>query len=235
MQVIGKPVLCARTVDGLRPGARDVIVWDRDLPGFGVRVYPSGRKVWVVQSRGGGGAPAGHPRRAWRAWRRTGAQAGRGGDPHHKERRRSGRALFRADGGGPRRALPVGPRGGQLQRAHGGDLSRLAGEPHPAGAGRDARSARSGGSTWRGCITACATGRAPPTGRSRCCRRCSRWPRTGACSRREAAPAAACASTASAGASASCRRTSTGGSAGPWRRRSMRAGPRRPRSPRSAC
>ena len=33
--------------------------WDRDLPGFGVRVYASGRKVYVVQMRG----PAGGPRR----------------------------------------------------------------------------------------------------------------------------------------------------------------------------
>ena len=50
----GNPLLCARTVAGLRAGARDYIVWDRDLAGFGVRVYPSGRKVWVVQSRAGG-------------------------------------------------------------------------------------------------------------------------------------------------------------------------------------
>ena len=47
-----------RTVDGLAVDAKDTIFWDLDLPGFGVRVYPSGRKVYVVQSRG----PAG-PRR----------------------------------------------------------------------------------------------------------------------------------------------------------------------------
>lgn len=33
---------------------KDTVFWDRDLPGFGVRVYPSGRKVYVVQSRAGG-------------------------------------------------------------------------------------------------------------------------------------------------------------------------------------
>ncbi len=41
-----------RTVDALSIEDRDAIFWDRDLSGFGVRVYPSGRKVYVVQSRG---------------------------------------------------------------------------------------------------------------------------------------------------------------------------------------
>ena len=43
-----------RTVDRLSVEDRDAIFWDRDLPGFGVRVYPSGAKVYVVQSRGRG-------------------------------------------------------------------------------------------------------------------------------------------------------------------------------------
>ena len=38
-------------VDALAPG-RDTVVWDRALTGFGVRVYPSGAKVYVVQTRG---------------------------------------------------------------------------------------------------------------------------------------------------------------------------------------
>ena len=46
--------LTGRAVDALTASARDVIVWDRELAGFGVRVYPSGRKVYVVQSRAGG-------------------------------------------------------------------------------------------------------------------------------------------------------------------------------------
>ena len=46
--------LSGRAVDGLVASAKDVIVWDRELAGFGVRVYPSGRKVYVVQSRAGG-------------------------------------------------------------------------------------------------------------------------------------------------------------------------------------
>ena len=41
-----------RTVDALTVEAEDAVFWDRDLAGFGVRVYATGRKVYVVQSRG---------------------------------------------------------------------------------------------------------------------------------------------------------------------------------------
>ena len=41
-----------RNVDSLRIRAKDYIAWDRDLPGFGVRVLTTGRKVFVVQARG---------------------------------------------------------------------------------------------------------------------------------------------------------------------------------------
>ena len=48
--------LSKRTVDGLSGGGRDVIFWDPELVGFGVRVYPSGAKVYLVQSRGPAGS-----------------------------------------------------------------------------------------------------------------------------------------------------------------------------------
>ena len=51
--------LTKRAVDALSVAAGDTVVWDRDLPGFGIRVYASGRKVWCVQTRG----PAGGPKR----------------------------------------------------------------------------------------------------------------------------------------------------------------------------
>ena len=44
-----------RTVEALKTD-RDTIFWDRELPGFGVRVHPSGRKVYVAQTRAGGNA-----------------------------------------------------------------------------------------------------------------------------------------------------------------------------------
>ena len=42
-----------RTVEALKAD-RDTVFWDSELLGFGVRVYPTGRKVYVVQTRAGG-------------------------------------------------------------------------------------------------------------------------------------------------------------------------------------
>ncbi len=38
-------------VDSLPVDGRDTVYWDRELPGFGLRVYASGKKVFVVQTR----------------------------------------------------------------------------------------------------------------------------------------------------------------------------------------
>ena len=45
-----------RTVDALRVADNDTVFWDRGLAGFGVRVHATGRKVYVVQTRGPAGA-----------------------------------------------------------------------------------------------------------------------------------------------------------------------------------
>ena len=34
-----------------KPGPKDTFLFDRTLPGFGLRIHPSGRKVWIVQAR----------------------------------------------------------------------------------------------------------------------------------------------------------------------------------------
>lgn len=41
--------LTKRVVDAVRPGPGDRFVWDAELSGFGLRVYPSGAKVYLVQ------------------------------------------------------------------------------------------------------------------------------------------------------------------------------------------
>ena len=48
---VHKKTLTNRAVAALRV-ERDMVYWDRDLPGFGVRVYPGGGKVYIAQARG---------------------------------------------------------------------------------------------------------------------------------------------------------------------------------------
>ena len=51
MAVLQYRTLSNRTVAALSV-ERDTVFWDRELTGFGVRVYPSGGKVFVAQARG---------------------------------------------------------------------------------------------------------------------------------------------------------------------------------------
>ena len=47
-----------RAVDAVHPRSTDQFLWDRDLKGFGLKVTPSGNKVYLLQYRKGGrGAP----------------------------------------------------------------------------------------------------------------------------------------------------------------------------------
>lgn len=44
-----------RMVDGLEPNERPYVVWDSELPGFGLKVSPAGRKSYLFRYRFGGG------------------------------------------------------------------------------------------------------------------------------------------------------------------------------------
>lgn len=45
-----------RAVDALKPGPRDVFLWDTDRKGFGVKLTPAGKLVYILQYRMGGRA-----------------------------------------------------------------------------------------------------------------------------------------------------------------------------------
>ena len=47
--------LTKRTVEAVEPGAKDIIVWDTELKGFGCKVTPKGRRVYFVYYRTRGG------------------------------------------------------------------------------------------------------------------------------------------------------------------------------------
>ncbi|MEH6477303.1 MAG: tyrosine-type recombinase/integrase [Sneathiella sp.] len=48
------PRLSKRTLDALKIEDKEYFVWDDDLPGFGVRVMPTGRKSFLIQYRDSG-------------------------------------------------------------------------------------------------------------------------------------------------------------------------------------
>ena len=50
MAKLNRRSISRRTVEALKV-EKDTVFWDRDLPGFGIRVYASGTKMYVVQSR----------------------------------------------------------------------------------------------------------------------------------------------------------------------------------------
>ena len=54
MARLNSGTISRRTVEGLPTGDRETVFWDRELSGFGVRVYPSGSRVYLVQTRHGG-------------------------------------------------------------------------------------------------------------------------------------------------------------------------------------
>ena len=50
MTKLHRKSISKRTVDAL-PAGKDMVYWDSEIQGFGVRVYPSGSKVYIAQTR----------------------------------------------------------------------------------------------------------------------------------------------------------------------------------------
>ena len=50
MATLNRGSISRHTVEALAV-EKDTVFWDRDLPGFGVGVYASGTKMYVVQNR----------------------------------------------------------------------------------------------------------------------------------------------------------------------------------------
>ena len=102
MEKLKRTTISRRTVDRMSVD-KDTVYWDRELSGFGVRVYASGRKVYVVQTRAQG-----------RSRRVT---VGRHGVITAEQARPAGGADHRADqvGRGGCRGADIG-----AERSHGG-------------------------------------------------------------------------------------------------------------------
>ena len=120
MARVRKKTISRRTVEALRV-EKDTVFWDRELTGFGVRVYPSGRKVYIAQARAKGKAaqrvtvaPHGviSPEEARRRAALIISRIKAGEEPVPEPS--VGDARERADGGGHRPALSRGPRRGAL-------------------------------------------------------------------------------------------------------------------------
>ena len=46
--------LSKSVIDALPTPAKDIVYWDSGCPGFGVKITPKGRKVFIVLYRAGG-------------------------------------------------------------------------------------------------------------------------------------------------------------------------------------
>ena len=112
-----------RTVEALSV-EKDTVFWDRELTGFGVRVYPTGGRVYVAQSRGPEGAKRVTVGRHGVISRRPGAAAGSSYHCSDQGRRgtcpRTHGAAERADGGRACCAVSGGACGGPVQARDGG-------------------------------------------------------------------------------------------------------------------
>ena len=49
------PKLTKRVVDATKPAAKEFVLWDDELSGFGLRVKPTGVKSYIVQYKNAAG------------------------------------------------------------------------------------------------------------------------------------------------------------------------------------
>ncbi len=100
-----KRKLTVRLVESVKPGETDIFVWDTEVPGFGLRVWPSGKQVFIFQYRNKhrqtrrpaiGQYDTVRPEQARRIARQWAAEVQRGDDPGG-ERREARKAPTIAD------------------------------------------------------------------------------------------------------------------------------------------
>ena len=58
------PKLTKRFVEAVKPGPQGTAVWDDEMPDFGLRVYPFGKRRYIVQYRARAMPPL-HDRSTW--------------------------------------------------------------------------------------------------------------------------------------------------------------------------
>src|SRR5262245_3056889 len=80
------------TIDALQPKPVEIVYWDETLPGFGVKVTPAGRKVFIVLYRTGGSGSRLRKYTLGPHWRVT-LHIARGEAPRVLGARREGRDL----------------------------------------------------------------------------------------------------------------------------------------------
>ncbi len=88
--------LTKRTIDAAKPGKRERFLWDSEIEGFGLRIFPSGRKSYLIQYRNAAGStrrltlgPHGKltPAEARQVARERLMEAASGGDPSRERKR----------------------------------------------------------------------------------------------------------------------------------------------------
>ena len=174
---------------------RDTVFWDRDLTGFGIRVYPSGGKVYIAPGAAGRRDRSASRSAVTTCSTPTGPASGRRSSSRASRRGEdpvplplAAKAQRRTDGGRPRQAVSQRACRGAAQAEDAAAGPRHAEQPHPAGSRQNAIGGGRARPRCRVAPDAVPTGRPRRTGRSRSCPTCTGWARGGAWFRRGCNP-----------------------------------------------